>query len=187
MKNIHEILAALGVDVPADKKAELDKELLANYKTVADYEKQATSLQQARESLKTAQDGLKAFEGVDVKDLQGQIGKLKSDLEEKDRAHAKELAERDFSARLDAAIGAKKGRSAKAIKAMMDLDALRGSKDPDKDIPAALDALAKESGYLFESAGTPPPYAGATGTQPPAGGPDGALRAAMGLPPENTK
>ena len=30
--------------------------------------------------LQTAKDGLKAFEGVDVKDLQGQITKLQQDL-----------------------------------------------------------------------------------------------------------
>lgn len=35
MKNIHEILAAMGIEVPAEKKADLDKELLANYRTLA--------------------------------------------------------------------------------------------------------------------------------------------------------
>ena len=37
MKNIHEILATMGIEVPAEKKADLDKELLANYRTLADY------------------------------------------------------------------------------------------------------------------------------------------------------
>ena len=42
--------------------------------------------------LQTARDGLKAFEGVDVKDLQGQITKLQQDLTDKDNAHKTELA-----------------------------------------------------------------------------------------------
>ena len=42
---------------------------------------------------------------------------------------------------------------------LLDVETLRSSKDQDKDIGAALDALQKDSGYLFESAETPPPYA----------------------------
>ncbi|MFR3790634.1 MAG: phage scaffolding protein [Blautia massiliensis (ex Durand et al. 2017)] len=69
-----------------------------------------------------------------------------------------------FDARLDRAIAKRRGRSAKAIKAMLDVDALRASKDQDKDIDAALDALAQDSTYLFEPLETPPPYAAGTGS-----------------------
>ena len=51
MKNIHEILATMGIEVPAEKKADLDKELLANYRTLADYEKQASKLKLAEEKV----------------------------------------------------------------------------------------------------------------------------------------
>lgn len=183
MKNIHDILTAYGITLPEDKKADFDKELLANYKTVADYDKQTTKLSQAQESLKTAQDGLKAFEGVDVKDLQGQIAKLTKDLADKDAAHAAELADRDFGAKLDAAIAKKHGRSTKAIRALLDLDKLKASQNQDADIEAGLDALAKDSGYLFDAGTTPPAYAASTGTNPPAGGYNDQLRAAAGLPP----
>ena len=61
--------------------------------------------------------------------------------------------------KLDSAIAAAHGRSGKAIRALLDLDALRGSEDPDKDIPAALSALQKDSGYMFDTEETPPPYA----------------------------
>ena len=44
--------------------------------------------------LQTAKDGLKAFEGVDVKDLQGQITKLQQDLTEKDSANAAHSTQR---------------------------------------------------------------------------------------------
>ena len=44
--------------------------------------------------LQTAKDGLKAFEGVDVKDLQGQITKLQQDLADKDNANAAHSARR---------------------------------------------------------------------------------------------
>ena len=89
-----------------------------------------------------------------------------------------------FDARLDGAIGKRRGRSAKAIKALLDMDALRGSKNQDQDIDAALDALQKDSGYLFEPVETPPPYAAGTGTAAvrQTNNRDVAMRRAMGLP-----
>ena len=84
----------------------------------------ATALQaqldNANAQLKTAQDGLKAFEGVDVAGLQEQVTKLKADM----KAQAEGFA---FDNALNAAIMSKKGRSVKAVRALLDLDALKGS------------------------------------------------------------
>lgn len=137
-----------------------------------------------RTQLQTAKDGLKAFEGVDVKDLQGRITKLQQDLADKDAAHQAELADRDFNQRLDAAIAGAKGRNATAIKSLLKLDDLKGSKNQEADIKAALEGLQKDSGYLFDTGEVPPPYAAGTGTAPYRGGQssDATLRAAMGLP-----
>lgn len=77
--------------------------------------------------------------------------------------HQKELEGVKFQGVLDNAIVAARGRNAKAITAMLDLDALRESEDQQAAINAALEDLKKESGYLFEEEGTPPPYAGGTG------------------------
>ena len=140
--------------------------------------------------LQTAKDGLKAFEGVDVKDLQGQITKLQQDLADKDTAHKTELANMAFDRALEGAITAAKGRSVKAILGELGSDkitALRESKNQEADIKAALEGLQKESGYLFDDGQTPPRYATGTGTgayQAPAGS-DATLRAAMGLPAKN--
>ena len=83
---------------------------------------------------------------------------------------------------LDAAITGAKGKSTKAIRALLDIDTLRSSKNQETDIKAALEALRKDSGYLFDDGKMPPPYAGKTGTgqQEPNGEPTtlaGALRA----------
>ena len=72
----------------------------------------ATALQaqldNANAQLKTAQDGLKAFEGVDVAGLQEQVTKLKADM----KVQAEGFA---FDNALNAAIMSKKGRSVKAL------------------------------------------------------------------------
>ena len=134
-----------------------------------------------KSQLQTAKDGLKAFEGVDVKELQGQIQKLQQDLTDKEAAHQTELAGIAFDRTLESAITAAKGRNAKAIKALLDVDALKGSKNQETDIKSALEALQKDNGYLFDTGNPPPNFAPGTGTQndtPTAasGGLVGALR-----------
>ena len=144
--------------------AENDRDVEAAKKPFADYES-------IKEQLTTAREGLKAFEGVDVKDLQGQVAKLTKDLEDKESAHQAQLAELEFDGALKDAITAARGRSVKAIRAELDVDTLRASKNRETDIKAALEALKKDSGYLFEANETPPPYAAGTGT---GGRPDGS-------------
>ena len=71
----------------------------------------------------------------------------------------------------------------------VDIDALRADAEKykqDEAITAALAALQKDSGYLFESGETPPPYAAGTGSTALHGADaDTAMRQAMGLPIDN--
>ena len=104
-----------------------------------------TQLDNANAQLKTAQDGLKAFDGVDVAGLQEQVTKLKTDM----KAQAEGFA---FDNALNAAIMSKKGRSVKAVRALLDLDALKGSADRSTDIAKALDDAAKANPWAFGEA-----------------------------------
>lgn len=157
--------------------AENDRDVTAAVKPYADYES-------IKEQLKTATDGLKAFEGVDVKDLRDQVEKLTRDLEDKEKAHRQELADLTFDGALKDAIAAARGRNDKAIRALLDVDALKASKDQTADIKAALEGLKKDNGYLFEADEVPPPYAADIGTGPYHGGMTGidAIWAAAGVP-----
>lgn len=101
-----------------------------------------TQLDNANAQLKTAQDGLKAFDGVDVAGLQEQVTKLKADMKAQTEGFA-------FDNALNAAILGKKGRSVKAVRALLDLDALKGSADRSTDIAKALDDAAKANPWAF--------------------------------------
>ena len=101
-----------------------------------------TQLDNANAQLKTAKDGLKAFDGVDVAGLQEQVTKLKADM----KAQAEGFA---FDNALNAAIMSKKGRSVKAVRALLDLDTLKGSADRSTDIAKALDDAAKANPWAF--------------------------------------
>lgn len=151
-----------------------------------DLEALKASNEALKDRLKTAEDGLKAFEGVDVSQLQGEINKLKGDLAKKDTDWQEKLDGMAFDGRIKEAITAAKGRNAKAIAALLDVDTLRASKNQEADIKSALDNLKKDNAYLFE-ADTPPGYASGTGTQQ--GGTkytaaENAIRAAAGLKAE---
>lgn len=117
-----------------------------------------------KEQLQTAKDGLKAFEGVDVQQLQGKITDLQNQLTQKDTEWQSKIDGMKFESKLKDAITGAKGKNFKAIAALLDMDALKGSKNQDADIKTALDGLKKDSAYLFDDGGTPPPYSAGAGT-----------------------
>ena len=142
---IDEIMAENGRDIESAKKP------FADYDSI-------------KEQLQTAKDGLKAFEGVDVAQLQSKVTELQGKLDAKDAEWQGKLADMAFDHALESAITGAKGKSAKAIRALLDVDALKGSKNQEADIKAALECLKKDSGYLFDDGKNPPPYSGGTGT-----------------------
>ena len=128
-----------------------------------------TQLDNANAQLKTAQDGLKAFDGVDVADM---------------KAQAEGFA---FDNALNAAIMSKKGRSVKAVRALLDLDALKGSADRSTDIAKALDDAAKANPWAFGEDGAAGVAVVSTGAEhgaPPANESDGVEAAFKSLNPE---
>lgn len=131
-------------------------------KTAAEQYK--TQLENAQTQLKTAQDGLAAFTGKKKpEEYEADIARLKADLQ----AQADGFA---FDNALDAAILGAKGRSVKAVRALLDLDALKGSKDRTTDISKALDEAVKANPWAFGEAALVPftfPAAKSTAPRPP--------------------
>ena len=102
-----------------------------------------TQLTSVQAQLKTAQDGLAAFEGKKKpEEYEAELAKLRGDMQ----AQADGFA---FDNALDAAILGAKGRSVKAVRALLDLDALKGSKDRTTDINKALEEAAKANPWAF--------------------------------------
>ena len=137
-----------------------------------------TQLDNANAQLKTAQDGLKAFDGVDVAGLQEQVTKLKADM----KAQAEGFA---FDNALNAAIMSKKGRSVKAVRALLDMEALKSSKDRTTDIDKALEEAAKANPWAFGEAaeGGVRVSSGAEHGAPPTGDTDAVTAAFKAMNP----
>lgn len=185
VKNIYEILKEYGLEVPEDKKADFDKAWKENYRTISDYDKVVSQRDNYKTSLDDVSAQLEEFKDVDVKDLQGQITKLQGDLKAKDDEYAAKEADRMFMDSVKEAVKTAGGRNEKAVIAMLDIDALKKSKNQSDDIKTALENVKKSDGYLFgvdEPINNPVGGTGGNGGADIGGDDVAALRAAMGLP-----
>ena len=190
MKNIQEILKSIGVEIPEDKKEDFEKAFNENYKTINELEKVKSARDNFKSRLDTATDQLKAFEGVDVEELQGKITKLNDQLETQKNDFEKQLADRDFFDDLDKEIAKRNPKNPKAVRGLIDadkLEELKSSKNRSEDMKAVLDGIQEENDYLFGS--TEPLDNGKFTGKSGGGSDDGfdSMRAIMGLPPEDKK
>lgn len=151
MKDFKEILKQAGLTVTDDQLATIETEMKANYKPIADYNKQKEKLDASDEKVKTLTASLDKFKDVDPTALTQTIEDLKGKLTRKDAEFAQRLADRDFDDLINTNINTLKGKNAKAIKALLDVDALKQSKNQAEDIKTALEALqkAEDSAFLF--------------------------------------
>lgn len=170
MKNIETILKELGIELTDEQKEKLKKEHNENYKTINEYEKQTEkietlekSVKDTEETLKTTQEKLKEFEGVDTKALNDEIEKLKQTITDNESSYKAKIEERDFNDLIEKAIAGRKGVNAVAIKALLNIDELKTSKNQQKDLETQLDELAnaENSKMLF---GEPEPKKVGTGS-----------------------
>ena len=123
-------------------------------------EKEKTSTQAT--TIKDLKKDLEEFKDADVSGMKQKIADLEKDIQTKDETHQKEIADRDFNDILKDSIASAKGKNAKAIVALLDIDTLKASKNQKDDIAAALKTLAEaeDSKMLF---GEPEPNVVGTG------------------------
>ena len=143
-----EDLTKLGLS--AEQLAEIQK---LNGLDIAAEQKKAEKIIAERDNyksqLETAQNALKDFEGVDVKELKGKIDTLTADLTAKETDYQTKLADMEFNSKLDSLITSSGARNAKAVKALLDLESIKSSKNQDTDLQTALEACKKDNEYLF--------------------------------------
>jgi len=169
MKNIFEIMKEYGLEVPEDKKKDFEKAVLENYKTQTDYDNQTKKLDAANETIKANDTAMKdlqtqldGFKDVDVTGLNKRISDLEEEKKNIQKDYDSKIADRDFSDLVKESIATAKGKNPKAIMALLDVNALKASKNQKEDIAVALKTLteAEDSKMLF---GEPEPNPVGTG------------------------
>lgn len=151
MKNIETIIAEAGVELTDEQKQKINDGVKENYKTVADYQKQKEKIDSLEKTVETAQETIKKFEGEDPEDMKKKIDELTKTIEANKADYEAKIADRDFTDLIDKAITSAKGKNGKAIKALLDIEALKSSKNQQREIEAALKELAEaeDSKMLF--------------------------------------
>ena len=122
MQNIQELLKAVGLEIPADKVDDFNKNFSSNYKTVAEFEKKVQKLEVERDSYKDqfekADKALKGFDGVDLEGMKPQIANYKKEAEDAKKDYESRLYERDFNDALKAELEGVKFSSSYAKRAV---------------------------------------------------------------------
>lgn len=120
-----------------------------------DINREKTKADGYKTQLDEAKTSLKAFEGVDVKDLQGKVTQLTADLAAKETEYAQKLADRDFIDLVGKYAAEYKAHDVKAVMPFLDTEKLKASKNQDADIKAAFEGLKKDQSYLFNDPTVP--------------------------------
>ena len=107
MKDIYAILTGLGIEVPEDKKATLDKEWKENYRTVVELEKATAKRDEYKASLDAVNEQLKAFDGVNLEEYKTQIGTLTKQLEDEKAARLADESKHQLDVTIDKFMGGK--------------------------------------------------------------------------------
>lgn len=172
-------------DQPLPKEV-IDAIMAENGRDIEDAKKPFANYETIKSQLSEAQKTIQGFQtqGQDMESVRTAARTWEEKYNQAIAAHQQQMADMTFQGALKEAITAAHGRNVKAITALLDIDALKESKNQTTDIKAALEGLKKDSGYLFENEQTPPPYSAGTGSHAFAGKYDpetAAIRAAAGL------
>ncbi len=109
-----------------------------------------TELEQTKTQLQEANTTINGFKDYDQ--VKAQVEEYKTKYEQSTTEYETKIADMQFGTALESAITSAGGRNAKAVKALLDVDALKASKNQEADIKAAIEACQKDNGYLFGAA-----------------------------------
>jgi len=130
--------------------AENGKDIEATKGKYVDYDALKTQLTEANTTIE-------GFKKLDIEGIKKAADDWKTKAEKAEADAAAKIAEMQFDGLLSSTVTAVKGKNAKAIRALLDVDTLKTSKNQEADIKAALEGLKKENAYLFEAEQVPPP------------------------------
>ncbi len=151
MQNIREILEGAGVEVEAGKLAEIEKAVLANYRSKAEAEAKAAKVAELEQRLAEADAAIEAAKQADVTnaaEVEEMRGKLEAyeKADEERRAKADEdKARAEFDEKLAGAVGEKSFANGIVAEAVKDKAFKLAKANPDMDIAAVLASVVGDT------------------------------------------
>lgn len=154
-----EFLQNLKVGDEALSKEVIDAIMAENGRDIQRTKAAFSDYEQMKKELETAQSQQRDWDA-----LQQAARDWEEKYRQAEKAHGSQLLQMQFDQNLSAAIGKERGRNAKAISALLDIERLRECENQPAAIEEALKNLKQECSYLFEEDQIPPPYARGTGS-----------------------
>ncbi len=121
-----------------------------------------TELTTLQGQLTTANKQIEDFRDLNVEEIQKKVEDYKKDYEALEVKAKQDLDSVKFEHTLELALKDAKAKNVKAVKALLDTDSLKESKNREEDIKAAIKATSEENDYLFEDI-KPPGTGGSMG------------------------
>ena len=151
-RNIIEILKANGIEVPDDKTADLEKDVVKDYKSVAivtDLQGKLTQAEKDRDEYKGTAEKFKDSKPEDYEQIKADYAKLKADAEKRIKDDAAAEQRKAFEADFDRALGERKFVNGFVRKSVMaDVLAAR-EKDQASGISDLIDSVTKDQEGVF--------------------------------------
>lgn len=123
MQNIMEILKEFGVEIPEEKKSEINKRVAENYVTEAEHGKKVRKLEGDRDEwqgrAESAEKTIKGFDGIDLEAMNSEVADWKQKAEQAENDYKAKLQERDFGDALKSELDNVKFTSEAARKAIL--------------------------------------------------------------------
>ncbi|MBS5138886.1 MAG: phage scaffolding protein [Clostridium sp.] len=181
--SLFELLAKHGIEVPEEKKQGLETEFSESYREAQEFKELNTELEGIKGRLSQANEQIAGFKELDIEGVKQKAAEWEQKYNQAAENSAREIEQLKFDFALDRELTKAQARNPKAVKALLDRDALKYDKGKIIGLEEQLETLKKneDSAFLFGSAA--PTVQFTTQSQSFQQMNDNDARAVMGLAP----
>lgn len=181
--SLFELLAKHGIEVPEEKKQGLETEFSESYREAQEFKELNTELEGVKGQLSQANEQISGFKELDIEGVKQKAAEWEQKYNQAAENSAREIEQLKFDFALDRELTKAQARNPKAVKALLDRDALKYDKGKIIGLEEQLETLKKkeDSAFLFGSAA--PTVQFTTQSQSFQQMNDNDARAVMGLAP----
>lgn len=181
--SLFELLAKHGIEVPEEKKQGLETEFSESYREAQEFKELNTELKGVKRQLSQANEQIAGFKELDIEGVKQKAAEWEQKYNQAAENSAREIEQLKFDFALDRELTKAQARNPKAVKALLDRDALKYDKGKIIGLEEQLETLKKneDSAFLFGSAA--PTVQFTTQSQSFQQMNDNDVRAVMGLAP----
>lgn len=157
MKNIKDIIGELGIELDEAKLGDLEKDVLENYRTVAEVENKQSRISELEQQLATANEALEAAKNADVSNadevqaMRDKIAAYEKADEERKAQTEEEKARQEFNEKFGKAVGDKQFVNDIVRGAVADKAYAIAKANPDMDVAAILGGIVGDAEGVWQN------------------------------------